>query len=311
MTDRGWREAGQLSGADVLALPRSYGRAAWPAKDVSEDAAYLLGLLLGNGWIGGTPAITMPAHDDPELFMEPARRAFGIDPHVRPERKTDRALRIVYTTGYRCGAGKNPMTTWLRSLGIWHKKAAEKRIPAALFQQPPEVIAALVAGLFQTDGSVGERRGRPTIKFNTVSEGLARDLQHALLRIGVNSNLCREKHEKDEVYRGQRIVSRQPFMWCLHIATSSFEAFRERVRLVGMKAEKMTSFRAKENDAAHMDRLPLTINGHVALRRAEAGLSHAGLGWRDQGKRMSRATAGAVALKLDLRQLVIELVRHG
>jgi replicative DNA helicase len=55
----------------------------------------------------------------------------------------------------------------------------------------------------------------------------------------------------------------------------------------------------KLNDAGQFDRIPLDVNERVATLRADRGFSHAALGWRDQGKAMSRATCTVVANRLD------------
>jgi replicative DNA helicase len=55
----------------------------------------------------------------------------------------------------------------------------------------------------------------------------------------------------------------------------------------------------KLNDAGQFDRIPLDVNERVATLRADRGFSHAALGWRDQGKAMSRATCAVVANRLD------------
>jgi replicative DNA helicase len=71
-------------------------------------------------------------------------------------------------------------------------------------------------------------------------------------------------------------------------------------------SERMTQgVREKRNDAAHYDRIPLESNVHVRELRLAQRLSHATLGWRDQGKRMSRATCAMVAERLDDEELAI------
>jgi replicative DNA helicase len=57
--------------------------------------------------------------------------------------------------------------------------------------------------------------------------------------------------------------------------------------------------RTKQTDASHYDRVPIDVNARVSSMRHMKSLSHAALGWRDQGKRMSRVTCGALAKRLD------------
>lgn len=300
-TDCGWVKAGDLTDASVLATPRVLRRPTQERRDMSVDAAFVLGLLLGNGWIGGTPAITMPAHDNPEMFMEPARRAFGISPTVKPERLSDKALKITLTMGRMCGAKKNPLTRWLRDIGVWGKTAAFKRIPEIVMQQELDVIAACLRGLFQADGSVINRSGRPQVKLVSISEGLVRDVQHLLMRFGIVSVVLSERHSTESIINGKALRNSTERIWSLKISGSDTALFASQIGLIGVKGSRLVELLEvpKMNDASIIDRLPISINQHVTARRYEMAMSHRDLGWRDQGKRMSRKTALAVAERLD------------
>ena len=93
------------------------------------------------------------------------------------------------TTGRLCGAGKNPLTTWLRGLGVWKKTGARKSVPDLIYTQPDDVVAAFLRGLYHADGSLS-RFGDSTrlnVRLSTISEELARGVQHLLLRFGINA----------------------------------------------------------------------------------------------------------------------------
>ncbi len=73
------------------------------------------------------------------------------------------------------------------------------------------------------------------------------------------------------------------------------------VGFVGEKHERAVSklIRSKENDATQFDRIPLEINGRLREIKELRGLSHEAMGWREQGKMMSRSTCAALAERLN------------
>jgi len=94
----------------------------------------------------------------------------------------------------------NPLTAWTRSLGLWGKRAAEKFVPAGVFMLPRAQLARFLNRLFATDGWASVfTTGQPEIGFATVSERLARQVQHLLLRFGVVASV-RRRHVR---YRGE------------------------------------------------------------------------------------------------------------
>jgi replicative DNA helicase len=95
----------------------------------------------------------------------------------------------------------NPLTGWLTELGIWGKGAAEKVVPAAVFTLPRPQLALFINRLFATDGwATVLASGQAQLGYASVSERLARQLQHLLLRFGVIASLRRRAVK----YRGTR-----------------------------------------------------------------------------------------------------------
>jgi replicative DNA helicase len=103
-------------------------------------------------------------------------------------------------------SSKNPLTLWLEEIGLWGKDAHNKAIPSIIFQLTRPKIALFLNRLFATDGWVaitGDQLAQ--VGYATVSEKLARQLQHMLLRFGVIAKL-RKKLVK---YQGSRRISWQ------------------------------------------------------------------------------------------------------
>lgn len=293
----GWSKLRDLRSGDAVAVPRLYPDRP-PNATFSQDRALLLGWMIGDGHFGGSPTLTVATAAEAELAVKIAVDEFGLRPVVKPERAGTSALRVIFTTGWMSGAGKNPMTSWFRELGIWKITGARKRVPEAVFTQPDYVVAAFLRGLFHADGSLTRSATslRVTARLSTIAEDLARDVQHLLLRFGINVILNSSRRH----IGGYPTQTTQ--LWTLHIMDRpAVSHFMDRVGFLGEKHRVACTkiVRQKGNDAGQFDRIPLVVNARVRTPRLRRALSHQRLGWRDQGKSMSRTTCAMLAERLD------------
>jgi len=96
---------------------------------------------------------------------------------------------------------KNPIAAWLDTLGLWGKSAHDKRVPDMIFELPRRQLALFLNRAFACDGSIYVQNGDQVgISYSTVSEQLARDVQHLLLRFGIVAKL----RSRQMLYRGTR-----------------------------------------------------------------------------------------------------------
>ncbi len=162
--------------------------------------------------------------------------------------------------------GKNVLTRWLEELGLWGKDAHAKSIPPAFFRLPRPQVALLLNRLFATDGwaaVTGDKQAQ--LGYGTVSERLARQVQHLLLRFGIVSRLRRRAVK----YRGT-----QRRAWQLEIASpESIRAFAEEIGMFG-KEEALAAVLqalAQRKCKPNRDRIPISVWGD--LDRARGGMS--------------------------------------
>jgi len=302
LTMSGWRELRDLGTGEAVAVPRRYESPRWQPDEISVGKALLLGWLIGDGHLGGSAALTVASRLEAESAARLARSEFGLQPIIKPERADTAALRVVMTTGRPCGAGKNPLTTWLRELGIWKCIGADKYVPRAVFSQGDETVAAFLRGLFHADGSLSCHgdSARATVRLSTISERLARDVQHLLLRFGISAFVMADRRN----IGGYR--TKTSCLWTVWIGErSAVCTFIDHIGFIGEKHAAAASklVREKHGDAARFDRIPLQANERVHYLRTQRGFSHAALGWRDQGKKMSRGTCAIVAERLEDEEL--------
>ena len=184
----GWRRLDDLGPGARIALPRrteGHGEAT-----MTEAEVALLGHLIGDGCTLPRHAIqyTSKDRDLAELVASLATEVFGND--VRPRINAERTWYQVYlpATKRLTHRVRNPIAAWLDELGAFGLRSWEKRVPDKVFAQPPHLIATFLRHLWATDGCLRADRERATatIRYDSASEALVRDVRSLLLRLGIN-----------------------------------------------------------------------------------------------------------------------------
>jgi replicative DNA helicase len=222
LTIQGWLPLASLRVGDRIAVPRQIPIVG--NTPLRECEIKLLAYLIGGGSLTcGKVSCTNTDARIREDFTE-AVRAFGAvrvrgvrdrsgrrtpsfsvtgDPaFIRTHRQEfGRALRETLTAPPRTLAphglaairrnSKNPVVLWLMTHGLWQKNAGRKEIPAAIFTLPRPQLALFLNRLFATDGwaSAWPESRAAQIGYATVSQRLARQVQHLLLRFGIIARL--------------------------------------------------------------------------------------------------------------------------
>jgi replicative DNA helicase len=124
---------------------------------------------------------------------------------------------------------QNALTAWLRKLGLWSKNAFYKTVPEPVFKLQRSQLALFINRLFSTDGwATVLSSGQAQLGFATVSEKLARQLQHLLLRFGIIAALKLRSIKSQD--------SRRP-AWQLDITdASSIKNFIAEIGIFGKEA---------------------------------------------------------------------------
>ncbi len=192
-TIHGWLALGDLAPGLEIAVP---GRIETDSSnaELSDAEVALLAYMIGVGSItASTPMLT---NTNPELIHDISgwARELGL------ELSTDSG-----TFGYRLrridGPGKpNQLTTLLREHGLHGRTVHGKHVPEVIFSAPKRQIALFLNRLYACDGSAWIDRDNYRIEYCTVSEQLADDIQHLLLRFGIVA----KKRSRMVGYRGSR-----------------------------------------------------------------------------------------------------------
>ncbi|HEX8455338.1 MAG TPA: replicative DNA helicase [Longimicrobium sp.] len=202
--------------------------------------------------------------------------------------------------------GRNALTAWLDGLGLMGKNAAGKFVPAPVFTLVRPQVALFLNRLFATDGwATVLASGQAQLGYETVSERLARQLQHLLLRFRVIAQLRR----REVKYRDGRRTA-----WQLDITDA--ESIRTFAREIGIFGKEEALGRAVAAVGAkryqtNRDLIPRGVWARIEAAKGEeswASLARrAGIeGWTNvhAGKRsLSRRRLRAFADALDDTEL--------
>ena len=171
-----------------------------------------------------------------------------------------------------------PLSVWLQELGLMGKSAHEKRVPQPIFEIPRSRMALFLNRLFACDGSVYvQNDDQAAISYCSVSQGLARDIQHLLLRFGIMAKLRRRQVKYREDYR---VVYELRITHQAHL-----RRFLEEIGIHGKQAavEKALAVSRSKSSKVILDVLPMEVWSLIEQRKG-------GMSWVELARRMGRGS---------------------
>lgn len=180
-TQRGWVHAAEVLSTDLAATPRKYAAPETPL-EVSDDEVLALAYLLANG--GCTHGTTF-TDDNPALVSEfvGVVERLGV-PDIRHKKA---GVRVLPSNGkkatYLAVRGMKP---FLRRWDIAHL-STHKRLPADAYGLSDEHVALFINRFWSSDGHIAVKPR--VLELVLASEGLIRDIQFLLLRLGIPSRM--------------------------------------------------------------------------------------------------------------------------
>ncbi len=295
LTPSGWVFLEQLKPGDLISVPCRL-----PIKlndRINLFRARFLGYLISDGsykkyrTCGFTNGDLVVAKD----AMKIAKKEFGVKCTVDNH---NNACNIEFVATDKRGYGRpggNKLINWLKILGVHGHGTAEKRVPTVIFESSNKIVAEFLKGLFTGDGTIVHRQnGRWEVKYAAKNKDLIFDVFHLLLRLGINSSIREGRKGKFEIYYLE-IGDRDNIL-----------AFLKDVGFVGKKQKRTILCQkelTKKKTNPRNNLFPLELTDKVAELKELANLSWAKLGYRCQGKRMSREWLVRVAKVLDNEEL--------
>jgi len=212
LTFDGWRTLEALRPGDRVALARRV-----PEPDATESwdprLVALLGQLVGDGsYLRGQPLRYATASEENDRAVRVGASLLGS--HVERYASRGRWWQLLLSgNGDRWRAAG--VGGWLKDLGVFGQRSAQKRLPDAAFRLPNEQVALLLRHLWASDGCIhvrstdpgrrrgshrGSHRGCHRVYFATSSPGLADDVAALLLRLGIVARL-RAPRTQDQAWQ--------------------------------------------------------------------------------------------------------------
>jgi ribonucleoside-diphosphate reductase alpha chain len=174
-----------LPASALMAARRTRGRGINVPEKWTDDFAHYLGWVVGDGCLTADGAVTVYGGDDITDVL-PRHAAFladvtGFDAKSSVQANGTRQLRAM----------RRAWRTLLHELGVSRGRAADKAVPAAVFEAPDEALGAFLRGLFDADGCVVNQvdKGTRYVGLGSRSQRLLRDVQELLTSMGVASRI--------------------------------------------------------------------------------------------------------------------------
>jgi len=190
LTITGWSELGNLIEGDFIAIPRGV-ECLDSSGDITDDEAFLLGYLTGDGGVKSRVTFT---NADPDILAHVCAIVTRMGWTFKKS-----TGKYGWYIGWKKGVKLGGPTDWARQHGILGRGSGTKVVPDSIWSASPMAVLCFIAGYFATDGTVNpKRRGAASIV--SKSKDLLCGVQLLLQRFGVVTTL-REKRVK---YRESR-----------------------------------------------------------------------------------------------------------
>ncbi|HKQ50976.1 MAG TPA: replicative DNA helicase, partial [Pyrinomonadaceae bacterium] len=198
LTVNGWQRLGDLRVGSKIAVPRVL--KVFGNEEVRECEIKILAYLLGDGSITKGSPLFIVGKPALQADFESAVGQFGGVEAVTAK-DSNRTLSLRIRKSAEAIGRTNPITSWLRELGVYGCNSHQKFIPREIFKLKRSLIALFLNRLFSTDGwACVLASGQVQLGYASVSEKLARQVQHLLLRFGVIAAL----KKRNVKYKGGR-----------------------------------------------------------------------------------------------------------
>lgn len=256
LTIDGWQPLHKLKAGARIAVPRTLN--VFGTERLRECEVKLLAYLIGDGCLRkSSPQFTVGKPALQEDFRLAVEDFGGVEAVAANSSDRTFEFRIRRIKGSETRT--NPVTAWLKQLGLYGHLSQSKFIPAQIFKLRRELVALFLNRIFATDGwATVLTSGQAQLGYASTSERLARQLQHLLLRFGVIATLKKRAVK----YKNERRPA-----WQLDITDArSIKTFIEEIGIHG-KADALARVKVVLENRKYQtnrDLIPLEVWAHLS-----------------------------------------------
>lgn len=179
----GWTVGSSLRVGDRIAALRRGGR--FGRRQVSLSRIITTAYMLGDGSCCDTFNFTNNCQAVCREFIDTAQALQALE--VRNNGKHGTTCRSI-------GLSKeSKLAAWLKTDGLWGKRAWEKFLPAWVFDLSRSHTALFISRLWATDGMVKQDKTKPQITYCSTSREMAYDVKSLLLKFGIPTAIKQRK----------------------------------------------------------------------------------------------------------------------
>src|SRR6266487_1224309 len=196
------KNADELQVGDKLMLVNSWGSTGEShSSNLTEDQAYMLGALLGDGHIFTSPnssyiALTDESEERLQLYREVFLRGFGVQGIITNRPGPNNRQRINFNSA--------PLARWLMIKYPMLKRLSRNRyIEASIYREAPEVRAAFLRGLFDAEGTIAHH----AVMFYSASQQLIMQVKRLLSYWGIRARVHDFEQDERRMGDGRTIIA--------------------------------------------------------------------------------------------------------
>jgi len=194
------KRADELEVGDKLILVNTWGSAAEShTATLTKDQSYMLGVLLGDGYISISPnsssiIVTDESEERLQLYRDTFARGFGVQGIINHRPGSNNRQRIYFN--------RAPLARELASnFPMLKQRSRHRYIEASIYREPAEIRAAFLRGLFDAEGTVAHH----AVMLFSASRQLVTQIKHLLSYWGIRARIHEFEQDGNRMGEGRSI----------------------------------------------------------------------------------------------------------
>lgn len=265
-TAKGWVAIDNLKPGDRVALAGNLGY--FGHHEMNENEIKLLAYMIGDGNCTRNTIRFCTASNSIKQEIERAVNYFDCD-LIQYKSNRDIDYNIIKRYNKNNRMYENPVKKVLEKHNLFGKGAHDKRVPEAIFKLSKNDTATFLSRLYATDGWAHTKNNKQQIGYCSVSRELIADIQHLLLKFGINSYV----NVKKAKYKDTIKISYQ----LLITNSNDIIKFYKEIGIFSKESAVKRAFESAIDNNKYDYYLPKEILEFVEEDRVRQGLSKADL----------------------------------